>query len=762
MRHTTPVALILLAALSLGVPPACGQSAPPAPAPTADDAPPPKARNAPKQVGTVRILEPGQKASDPIKPSPTEPARADLPAASDAPPPLAGPRVSPNQPGTQPGDTPGQPGAMQADPMQRMVDAARPQGASAARALGHRAAAVRLSQQIIPVVVIVDDGASFADAIAGWDRETRYPVLWDDGSTDAAEHIARFVRAFAPGRVVRWDTKKAWPEDRGSRQDQIDAARAAALGLEPKRGQSTDSALLEWLATINYDAAGVIVTDATDPAWPAALALAAGRLQPVVFTNSVYGYPSGGMSTARAEVIDNLVRKGLDDLSLEYDGLGAGIDAVTLVGGFPVRVKVGDDDFRSLTDRIGRTSSELGDGGSLTQDSPRWAWTGQIFGTEPYAAYAAMCSLFLQTDTLWAFNTYAESFAPSYALAEPAKLLEENMGFTSTVFNGPPSLGLDSWRSAVSRGGIDAGLVLVNSHGNAPEFNFSDKTRAYSGDVPLLATPSIVQFIHSFSMQRPGNLNSIGGRWLNHGAYAYIGSMHEPYLDAFVPPISLAARLSEGWALGAAARTDHRGWWRITTHGDPLITLGPAGTRTEIPLPLTGTDDLAETMRAELAAKDYAGAIRSLVLQGRDHDAARLVASLVADQPERVSRTVAEAGVGPMFRDRNFAGVLELWSYVGPQAISTPALSDALWGAARMQRAVGDRSAGEPAAALSRLKQNLRPEQQGEDATEIAEWIAQDDGRRAAVAYLKQVQTRLKSDTRARRVLSLALKSHGG
>lgn len=731
MRHTNPHTMMLLAVLSLSVPPACGQNAPP-PSPLSQGVTaPPKARNAPKQIGTVRILQPGQKASDPVNPAPVQPKA-------------------------------GQPEPEQPKASQPMTDASRSQSAIAARALGHRAAAIRLSQQIIPVVVIVDDGASFADAIAGWASETRYPVLWDDGSIDAAEHIARFVRTFGPDRVIRWDSKKTWPEDRGSRQERIDAARAAALGLTPLRGQSTDNALVEWLATINYDAAGVIMTDATDPAWPAALALSAGRLQPIVFTNSVYGSPNNGMTLATAEMIDSHIRRGLESLALKYEGVGDGIDAVTLVGGFPGRVKAADDDYRSLTDRIGRTSSELGAAGSLTEGSPRWAWTGQIFGTEPYAAYAAMCSLFLQTDSLWAFNTYAANFAPSYALAEPAKLLEENMGFTSTVFDGDPNIGLEFWRTAVSRGGIDAGLVLVNTHGNAPEFNFNNKSRAYSGDVPLLATPSIVQFIHSYSMQRPASLNSVGGRWLNHGAYAYVGSMNEPYLDAFVPPLSLAARLSEGWAFGAAARTDHRGWWRITTHGDPLITLGPAGTRTEAPLPLQGTADLADTMRADLAAKNYAGAIRSLVLQGRDHDAARLVTSLVADQPAMVSRTVAEAGVGPLFRDRNFAGVLELWSFVGPQAISTPVLSDALWGAARMQRAAGERSTGERTIALSRLKQNLRPEQQAEDATEIASWIARDDGPRAAAAYLKPIQNRLKSDARAQRVLSRAIKSHGG
>lgn len=744
MRPNAQFALSLLAVLSLCVPAAHGQNDPQT-----------KPINAPKQIGTVRILEPGQKASDPIKPKPT-------PETQETPP-LAGPSARPQpEPQSETGAPAGVAGGAGGDPMQPMLDAARPASAVAARALGHRAEAIRLSQKIIPVVVLVDDGASFADAIAGWDRETRYPVLWDDGSVAAGEHIARFVRAFAPDRVVRFDAKKTWPEDRRTRQSRILEARSAALGLEPRTGQSPDEALLDWLATINYDPAGVVVTDANDPAWPAALALSAGRLQPIVYLNSVYGSPSGGMNTDRAEAIDTLIRDGLSTMGVTHQGLGEGIDAVTLVGGFPVRVKVGTDDYRSLTDRVGRTSSALGASGSLTEASPRWAWSGQIFGDEPYAAYAAMCSLFLQTESLWAFNTYAANFAPSYALTEPARLLKESMGFTATVFDGGDSLGLESWRKAVSRGGIDAGLVLVNTHGNTPEFNFSDKSRAYAGDVPLLGRPAIVQFIHSFSMQRPANPDTVGGRWLTHGAYAYIGSMHEPYLDAFVPPVALAARLAEGWAFGAAARSDHRGWWRITTHGDPLITLGPAGTRTDAPLGLAGVTSLADSMRGQLVEKDYAGAVRALTLQGRDHDAARLVTSLMTDQPAQVSRAVAEAGVGPMFRDKNFAGVLDLWRYVGPQAIGKPALADAFWGAARMQLLTGDPASSPRSATLSRLKQNLRPEQQAEDATEIAGWIARDQGPRAAIAYLRPVQTRLKSDARARRIITQAIKSHGG
>ena len=52
--------------------------------------------------------------------------------------------------------------------------------------------------------------------------------------------------------------------------------------------------------------------------------------------------------------------------------------------------------------------------------------------------------------------------------------------------------------------------------------------------------------VHSFSLQRPDDANTVGGRFLSRGVYAYVGSVDEPYLAAFVPPALQVRRLAVG------------------------------------------------------------------------------------------------------------------------------------------------------------------------------------------------------------------------
>ena len=55
--------------------------------------------------------------------------------------------------------------------------------------------------------------------------------------------------------------------------------------------------------------------------------------------------------------------------------------------------------------------------------------------------------------------------------------------------------------------------------------------------MPHFDRPAIVHFLHSFSLNTPDNPDSVGGRFLEHGAYAYHGSVLEPYLPVkLLPP----------------------------------------------------------------------------------------------------------------------------------------------------------------------------------------------------------------------------------
>ena len=71
----------------------------------------------------------------------------------------------------------------------------------------------------------------------------------------------------------------------------------------------------------------------------------------------------------------------------------------------------------------------------------------------------------------------------------------------------------------------------------------------------------------------PDDGKTVGGRWLERGVYAYVGSVDEPYLEAFVTPRLLTNRLQMLTPFLIAAREIAAPPWKITTIGDPLMTI---------------------------------------------------------------------------------------------------------------------------------------------------------------------------------------------
>ena len=96
-----------------------------------------------------------------------------------------------------------------------------------------------------------------------------------------------------------------------------------------------------------------------------------------------------------------------------------------------------------------------------------------------------------------------------------------------------------------------------------------------------LGDPAAVLMIHSFSAADPANPNTIAGRWLANGAFAYFGSMNEPFLEAFRPPALTAELIAAGLPLASAARIGPGEFdrvaapWRLLFLGDPLYRLDP-------------------------------------------------------------------------------------------------------------------------------------------------------------------------------------------
>jgi len=664
--------------------------------------------------------------------------------------------------------------AQPAPPETRRVD---PSSLPPALVLGARAQAVQRAQRVIPVVVLVSDPASFADAVAAWNGQARYPVLFDDGSDHAAEQIGRFVRRFAPDRVVRFtaadrepddpaaDTKPAadpegvikldrgvpdpapdasadaataapeppaWPDDADERAARITDAWLGALGVRQRAHSRADA--LAIMTAHGYQPAGVVAIDPRDPAWVAGLAIAAARLCPIIYVDFPGASVDSAVTNNQANAIANTIESGLDTMRLPWRELGDAVDAVTLVGDCPARIRVdiaGKRANLAMTDRIGRQTDE-GAGA-------RWAWAGQIFGSETDASYSAMCGLFLPIERAWIFDGYPIGLPWSaYDGTEAADALRR-AGLTTTLFDTPNNEN-DDWRLAVARG-VDADLALINSKGAS---NYFQTNTGYlrSGDAPLFDTPAAVHMVHSFALELPGNTRTVGARFLDHGAYAFIGSVHEPYLSAFVPTPIVARRLAAGVAWGAAGRLDAAPVWKIAVIGDPLMTIGPRGERTADALPLAGAADLDEERARAVRDADFALAVRDLVLSGRDDDAGRLAEALWAKTPMDVGPEIAAPAIGAALRTDRPKLAVDLFERLDDARRREPSQVDTLWNASRTLLARGQ---GETAIGV--MSSNLRDGQQANDAAEIASHIARIHGNDAALAYLTSARDQMPSDS---------------
>lgn len=526
--------------------------------------------------------------------------------------------------------------------------------------LGARVNIVERQFTVIPTVVLVRNEASYVAAIASWQTSVtgalRFPVLIDDGTWAARMRIARFVRAFAPKSVVRWGAKTpAWPETPGARQERIEASAAGAWGA------ATPAELKKAWSTLGFVPPGVVVCSMKDPAWTAGLALAAGHGQPILWIDPPpFGDPTMYVEPQSADQLNGKIVQGLEGLGRPWAKTGDEVEAVTLCMTTPSKVWLGPTDKRkyfSLTDWIGRSDEAHG--------RKRWAWCGQIMGDSAHAAYDAMCALFLLPERAWLFDGYG-STEPwiAYDMTKTAAELEK-VGIASILDDAPGGMtlaGLRTRAAGVRQGqsppgaeaglGVDAGLIAFNTSGNADFFDLKSG-QARPVDVPILRRPAMVYFVHSFSASSPMSRATVGGAWLERGAYAYLGSADEPYLQAFIPTPRAMARLAAGAPWGAAVRMDEGDIWKLVVLGDPLITIGPRGARSDKPaVPLADAEEVGDGLAEQLRGRDFENAMWTLAMTGRDKDAARLLAAVVKDGGEACTARAALAGLGSAF----FAG----------------------------------------------------------------------------------------------------------
>jgi len=628
-------------------------------------------------------------------------------AGAQTQPPPAPPAPGPAAPGTQPA----------------------PQPLPPQLKLGQRVNGLRALAKHGSAVVIVSDAASYLEAISRWRPDARYPVLIDDGTPEAHENIARFVRGYGPAKVVRWKAEgageggAAWPE---VAVEDVQKVVARSWGI-PKE-HASEPLLVQLWDKLKFEPPGVVVMSPRDTAWPAAVALAAARGQ-LVIGASVPGGVSGMISTADADALEKTIQEGAEASGKAWRGMGDAIETVTLCLNCPSKLDTGKpNEYYALTDRIGRISTGL-------EDGTRWAWTGQVFGNQQQSAYMAMCSLFIPTRKAWLFDGYPTGEPWSQWDCTKAGGILKDAGVAVEV-DDTPRQGAREWKLRSARA-LSAELVLVNSKGGSNFFDL-EPGQCRPGHIPVLDVPSVVHFVHSWSAQFLTARGTVAGRWIERGAFGYYGSVNEPYLQAFLPTPAAAGRLVAGAPFAPAVRTDAAKLWKLAVVGDPLYVLGREQPRFD-DLGLEGAVDVSEGLRELLTGGKFTEALRVLTLTGKDQKAAQLALSLLKDRPEGLEPRGVAYAVQAALRSGNNAGVVKLYANLGELA-KDPVLQDTLWLAAYPLLEAPEDDV------LKVLYDNVRLDQPGADATTLAAAWSRKISRASADAMLESLRKRLNAE----------------
>jgi hypothetical protein len=542
--------------------------------------------------------------------------------------------------------------------------------------LGMRVAAAEALLPVVPQVVLVPDEATFIDEVGKWSLKGRWPVLIEDD-----RFAPLFVRAFKPQRVVRRTSVGPLPAG-PELMLTLDGVVSLAWGGEPGRSPQ------EAFAKVGFVPPGAVITSIDDPAWPAALALAAGRGQPLLFIDGDLGGLDDVLDPAQFAAVKSVIEKALTDGGYPFRGVGDPIETVTIARTMAPRAKVpqppalrpalppsagfGADDPLATLDLLFRND-----------DGSRYAIGGWIFGPSQRSAYMAMCSLFLTREELWFFSGYPkEGFWNAYEVVGPAGKAKE-VGFTTRTWDGDTA-SLLNWRRMLL-GGIGPDVLLMNSSGDPDWFSLGGNERGRVADIPFLRKPLALGLIHSWSMKRPGDRETVGGRWLERGVYSYFGSVHEPFLGAFVPPTNVIDRVASFAPFLVSCRMldgEFGKPWRLVAIGDPLMPVRVPGQR-KVPIaavPADGATDLrAETVRrlkavqANPQADEFRAVMKDLLLLGEDEVAIGLW-KFAAKTDFKAS--LAQLALGPLFRARDFDGFVAAFRLIRER---TPDDFDLLW-----------------------------------------------------------------------------------
>ena len=503
----------------------------------------------------------------------------------------------------------------------------------AAMAMGQRVAQRQHALPLVNQVVLVPDEATYLDELARWSPNARWPILFDDN-----QYAPRFIRRFRPAKVWRRSSVGVGVED---------FKKLSAHVVASAWGGSASPTIA--FRDRGIEPLGLVLTRAGDPARVAAVALAAGRGQLLRFTSN-WDKPTSLWTEVQTNRILDEVQTILHESKETFGAIGDTIDAITVCMSMPSLANFlgARENPVATTDLIGRTL-----------EGSRYAWCGWIFGTKKQSAYMAACSLFLPRDRYWFCNTYPETGGwENYGAGNMAQVLP-TFGIKSVITEG-------TFESLLKfdEGGVAADVIYFTSKGNPDFLELADVKVAPSW-LPILNTPAALYFIHSWSLKNPSVRSTVGGTWLDRGVYAYVGSSHEPLLQAFVPPMEVMRRTTSLIPLLPASRWfsgqgPYSTPWRINTIGDPLMVCGPNTT----------------TNRKRVAANDRTDCIDAVV-----------------EVEEAMNQAIS------LPNDDTFALAIDLLTRIGRDAVASR-----LWDAAHEQSVAGPLSAKVSLPALFRMK----------------------------------------------------------
>jgi hypothetical protein len=608
------------------------------------------------------------------------------------------------------------------------------------RLLGVRSLEMQASLPVIDQVVLVPDAATYIDEVSRWTTQARWPVLIEDNA-----FAPRFVRAFKPAVVLRRASVRSGADPAGAElRAKVESAIAKAWD-----GQASDTVANAY-KNVGLTPAGIVAASTSDPAWTAALALAAGRGQLIAWIDGDYGGLSTQLTAAQFTQLESAVNAAFESSGLPWNSLGDKLEAFTLCRNVALRANIPDPPggWNSRLPPRGTGPIAVTDALCRTPTGGRYAFAGQICGDSTRAAYAAMCSLFLSRTSLWMFDGYGdrtdEMFA-QYGFGKAAEAMSAQ-GFSVAVTQGAKATAA-AWKSLLPAA-LDADVVMVNSAGNSDFFQIGQHDNLWSTLVPLLNRPVALSMVHSFSLQMPDQQETVGWRWLEHGVYAYVGSVHEPYVVAFVPPRVVLERVLNGTPFLIASRQ----WegdiipqtWRIATLGDPLMTIAsPAilkqmGARKPAVQPVAPDGGYVElralaksSMEATRTATDgaaYAQALRALLLLGDDKIAAQLFAIA---HGKGQGPAVARDALGPLFRMKDRDGFMKAWILVDAPSNEDRDMLWALW--------AGGLGSPPDRAAATALQRAVRTPRADMDASFLVDPLKRLIGREAVAAWINQL-----------------------